>query len=380
MTPHNELPSPSGERTPHRLTSPDQLTGQLTERWGDDAVAAYTLAARALAEKHPEVGRVDTWRRLVLKIMRDRARVQNQTTRRHNPPDKVSQRRMRKKLSWHFTRRSRGPAWQQVTLLVRHLVPVEQQPATLARLAALHAAARGYHPVEAVPDIVPAHAAPDPRPAPAVDPAGTGSPETALIELLRRQKAQLEQELATSRAENRQLRDLLDRSWRTDRASGTDRADDRTDRTGRTDQADEIGRTDPTGGTDRAGPPVTGPGGLGGPGDPAPAPRTARNSGHFPGPAEPDESVRDRSRNPPPRVDLATPRRSGPGGAETHLWIEGLWHGALRAAPEQVDGSAPAAPPGATPNRSADRFPPLAGDTARRRTPPTGRMPTRPSF
>jgi hypothetical protein len=306
MTSHHDPPSPRRARTPHSLTSPDHLADQLTHQWGDPAVAAYALAARALAEEHPEVGRVDTWRRLVLKIMRDRALARDGGPRRQPPLDRVGQRRMRKKLSWHFTSRSRGPAWQQVTLLVRHLVPGEQQPAVLARLAALHAAARGHHPE---PGRVTAC---DPEAVPAVAPG----PEAALVELLRRQQDELRRELAASRAENQRLRAVID---------GTGPA-------GRSGQ-------------------------RGGPGRPAdaPAPRTARNSGHFPGCGGPDESPRSRDREPA-RVDLSTPGGSGTG--EPRFWIDQLWHGAHRAPSDRpVPGRGTAG--GTAPNGSADRYPPL---------------------
>ncbi|MEU4566074.1 hypothetical protein [Micromonospora sp. NPDC023956] len=304
MTNDNAVPSGHRRRTRHRLTDRDRLAEQLTRYWGDSEVATYALAVRDLVEQHAGIGPVDTWRRAAVEIACAQARPQGEQAVRRARKDEGNLRRLRKKLSWNFGVRSRGPRWLMVELLVRHLVPADEQRVTRRRLATLYRAARGRYPKGFLPD------APDPVPAPA-----PGAGEAPLVEMLQRQQTELRDRLDASQAEVLRLR------------------------------ADLAQLTGPP---QRAEPPSDGVNDDG-----SPPPRTGRNEGHFGRLSRLDEGPVPRRSG---RADLVAPRSSGPAGVTFRM--DEFGHGRLRTTAGPVDRHTPSA-------RPVDRFPqPGAGSAA----------------
>ncbi|MEV0324927.1 hypothetical protein AB0H63_00550 [Micromonospora echinospora] len=297
MTNDNGVPPGRRRRTRHRLTDRDRLAEQLTRHWGDSEVATYALAVRDLVEQHVRIGPVDTWRRAAVELACAQARPYGEQAVRRARKDEGNLRRLRKKLSWNFGVRSRGPRWPLVELLVRHLVPAEEQPETRIRLADLHRAARGRYPKGFRPDVL----------GPVAAPAAEWG-EAVLVELLERQKAELTDRLDASQAENLRLRadlaHLTDRLWQVEPPS------------------DEAGRSSP------------------------PSLRSSRNEGHFGHLTglDGDPPVRRK----PSRADLVAPRSSGTAGVT--FWLEGFGHDGPRKTAGPVDRHTPSP-------RPTDRFP-----------------------
>ncbi|MFI6823018.1 hypothetical protein ACIBJE_18975 [Micromonospora sp. NPDC050187] len=313
MTNDNGVPSGHRRQTRHRLTDRDRLAEQLTRHWGDRGeVAAYVLTVRDLVEQHADIGPVDTWRWAALEIACAQARPQGEQAVCRARKDEGNLRRLRKKLSWNFGVRSRGPRWPLVELLVQHLVPAGEQEATRSRLADLYRAARGRYPKGYAPEPVEA-------PAP-------GSGETDPVELPEREKAELRAQLYASRAENLRLRadlaELTGRLWQAE--SPSDEVDDEKC---------------------------------------LPSSRTTRNEGHFGHLTRLDEDPPVRRK--PSRVDMVAPRSSGTAGVA--FWMAEFRHGGLRNTAGPVDRHTPSPPTDRFPQPGTGRIP--APNTVWRRPP-----------